>query len=95
MEVENRLPCARADVDDDPVIVQPGDPRRVGDELEHSLRLLGRKCADVAKPVDEPLGQHQQMSVGLRANVADRDEPFSRMHMLALAHELAEETVGG
>jgi hypothetical protein len=39
------------------------------------------------------LGQHEEVGVGLRVDVADRDEPVTRVDVVALADEVAEETV--
>ena len=74
MEVEDRLAAARADVDDHPVVVEAGLARRLGHEVEHPLRLVGRELADVAERVDVPLGDDEQVRLGLRVDVPDRDE---------------------
>jgi hypothetical protein len=93
VKVEHRLAGAGPDVDHDPVVADTRDVRGLGDELQHPFRLVGRKSADVAKGVHVTLGQHEKVGVGLRVDVADRDEPVSCVDMVALADEFAEETV--
>ena len=94
MKVEHRLAGASPDVDHDPVVLYTGDLRGLGDKLEHPFRLVGRKSTDVTKGVHVALGQHEEVGVGLRVDVADRDEPVTRVDVVALADEVAEETVG-
>jgi hypothetical protein len=94
VKVEHRLASAWPDVDHDPVVLDTGDLRRLGDELEHPFRLVGRKSADVTKSVHMTLGQHEEVGVGLRVDVADRDEALACVDVVALADEVAEETVG-
>src|ERR1700757_1392904 len=91
--MENRLARAWAHVDLDTVIRQPLACRDIGDELEHLLRLLGRKPGDVSECVDVALGDHEQVHRSLRVDVADRDEAVGRGDVIALAVELAEEAV--
>ena len=93
MKVEHRLAGARPDVDHDPVVVDTCDLRGLGDKLQHPFRLVGRKSSDVTKGVHVALGQHEEVGVGLRVDVADRDEPITRVDVVALADEVAEETV--
>ncbi len=93
MEVEDRLPGALADVHGEAVVLEAGLPRRVGHELEHALRLVRRKFSDLAEARDVPLGQDEQMRVGLRVDVADRDEAGAGVDVVALGVELAEEAV--
>ena len=47
----------------------------------------------VAEGVDVALGQHEQVHVGPRIDVANRDEPFGRVHVLAFPHEATEQAV--
>ena len=94
MKVEHRLAGARPDVDHDPVVLDTGDVRGLGDKLEHPFRLVGRKSADVTKGVHMTLGQHEEVRVGLRVDVADRDEPVTCVDVVALTDEVAEEAVG-
>ena len=94
MKVEHGLSGAGPDVDHDPVVLDTGDLCGLGDKLEHSFRLVGRKSADVTKGVHMALGQHEEVGVGLRVDVSDRDEAVTCVDMVALADELAEETVG-
>ena len=55
MQVEDRLPAALADVDDDAVVLETGVTCGVPDEVEHELRLVGRKLADLAEAGHVPL----------------------------------------
>ena len=94
MQVEDRLAAARADVHEHAVVLEARPARGLGDEVEHPLRLVGRELADVAERVDMALRQDEQVRLGLRIDVVDRDEAVARRDVLALAGELAEETVG-
>jgi hypothetical protein len=91
--MKDGLPGSRTDVDHDAVVLEPRDPRCLRNELEHSLRLLRRKAADVAEGVDVAFRQHEQVRFGLRVDVADRDEAVSRVNVVALAGEAAKEAV--
>ena len=93
MEVEDRLAAALADVDDDAVVLETGVARGVPDEVEHPLRFVGWKLADLAERRHMALGDHEQVRVGARVDVADRDEAVRLTDVIALAHEVAEETV--
>jgi hypothetical protein len=93
MQMEDRLPRAAAHVDEDVVILETFVPRRLGDEREHSFRLLLRKLIDVTERLDVPLGNDEQMHVGLRVDVADRHEARALTHVVALAVEPAKEAV--
>ena len=93
MQMKDRLPRAGTDVDDDLVVLEPCEPRRVRDEHQHRARLLRRELADVSERLDVPFRDDQEMRIGLRVDVADRDEAVGRVDMVALATELAEETV--
>ena len=75
------------------VVLEAGVARGLGDELEHPLRLLRRELADVAERVDVPLGEDEQVRLGLRVDVADRDEAVRLRDVVALADERAEEAV--
>ena len=94
MKVKDGLPGARADVDHDAVVLEPGDARGLGDELEHSLRFVRREGADVSKGVDVALRQHEEVSVSLWIDVADGDEAVGCVDVVAFADEVAEEAVG-
>ena len=94
MEVEDGLARPGPDVDHDPVVLDTGDLRSLGDKLEHPFRLIGRKSADVTKGVHVALGQYEEVGVGLRVDVADRDEAVTCVDVVALADEVAEETIG-
>jgi hypothetical protein len=93
MEVEDRLACPCADVDEDAVV---GEARVAGgfrDEVEHPLRLVGRELRDVDEALDVPLRENEQMGLGLRADVPDRDEAVRLRDVVALANETAEEAI--
>ncbi len=94
MKVEHGLSGAGPDVDHDPVVLDTGDLRSLGDKLEHPLRLVGRESADITKGVHVALGQHEEVGVRLRIDVADGDEAVTCVDVVALADEVAEETVG-
>jgi hypothetical protein len=93
VQVEDRLAAALAHVDDHAVVLEPGLARSLGDELEHPLGLFRRELADVAERVDVALGNDEQVRLGLRVDIADRDEAVGGMDMVAGADELAEEAV--
>ena len=93
VQMEDGLPGAGADVDDDLVALETRRASRVGDENEHPPSLLGWELAHVAERLDVPLGDHEQMSVRPRVDVANRDEAVRRVDVLAFPVELAEETV--
>jgi hypothetical protein len=90
VQVEDRLsrPCSR--VHDDTVIVQPVLRCDIGDEIEHALRLIGRKAIDLVEARDMPLGYDEQMGLGLGSDVAERNEPLGRRDVVAVAVEGAE-----
>ena len=91
--MEDRLPSSLADVDDDTVIGQPLGRCNLGDEVEHSLGLLGRKLRNLVKAGDVPLRQDEQMRPRLGVDVADRDEALRRGDVVAVAVQRAEEAV--
>ena len=93
MQVEDRLSGARPHVDDDLIVLEPHGASRVGNELEHSLCLFGRKLADVSESLDVPLGDNEQVRVRLRVDVAQRDEAFGVVNVLALSVQLAEKAI--
>ena len=93
MQVEDRLSGARPDVDEHAVVLEAGFPCRFGDELEHALRLVGRKLADLAERVDMTLRQDEQMCLGLGVDVPDRDEPLGAADVIAFRDQAAKEAV--
>ncbi len=93
MQVEDGLTAARTDVDEHAKVGQTRVAGHLGDELEHSLRLVPRELGDVAKGVDVALGQHEQVRLRLRVDVVDRDEAVGLRDVVAFAGELAEEAV--
>jgi hypothetical protein len=93
VEVEDRLASSLPDVDDDAIVLEALRLGCVGDELEHALRLVGRELADLAEAGNVPLGNHEQVDVGARIDVLDRDVAVGLRNVVALAVELAEKAV--
>jgi hypothetical protein len=93
VEVEHGLPRGLAHVDDDAVVVEAGLAGRLGDEGQHSRRLLGRKLGDLAERVDVPLGEDEQVRLGLRVDVLDRDEAVAAPLVRAILDEPTEEAI--
>jgi hypothetical protein len=91
--MEDRLPGAAADVHEHAVVVEPGSLRRLGHEPQHACGLLVREGGDVLERVDVALGKNEEMGLGERVDVADRDEAVGSRNVVALAGELAEEAV--
>jgi hypothetical protein len=92
--MEDRLAAPGTDVHEHAVVLEPGVAGGLGDEVEHALHLVGRELGDVAERVDVSLRDDEQMRLGLRVDVADRDQALGLGDVLALARELAEEAVG-
>jgi hypothetical protein len=93
MEMKDRLSAPGADVDEHAVVLEPGLAGGLGDELEHALRLLGRKLGHVLEGVDVALRKDEEVRFGLRVDVADRDEPVGPLDVVAFTDEPAEEAV--
>src|SRR5262249_49796058 len=93
VEVEDRLPRARTDVDLHLVVGQAGGARRVRHELEHVLRLARRELADLAKRIDVPLGGDGDVNVRLRVDVVDGNETLLLPDVGSLPDDAAEEAV--
>ena len=91
MQVEDCLAGGLADVDDHAVVVEALAPRDVGDELEHRLRLVLLEGGDIAEGLDVTLRDHEQVRVGPRVDVPDRNEARHGMDVVALANEGAKE----
>src|SRR5712691_11354504 len=91
--MEDRLPAALAHVHVDAVVLEAGLAGGFGDEVQHPLRLVGRELTHLAEARDVPLGQDEQMRVGPRIDVANRDEAVALRKVVAFAYELAEEAV--
>lgn len=91
--MEDRLPAALAHVHDDPVILEAGLSRGLGDEVQHPLGLFRRKLADLPEARNVALGQDEQVRVRCGVDVADRDEPVGLRNVVAFLDELAEEAV--
>ena len=93
MEVKYGLACSRPDVDDNAVVLEALRGCCLGHEPQHPARLLIRKRIDFAERVDVTLGQHEEMDVCRRRNIADRDEAVDRVHVVAPGDQVTEETV--
>jgi hypothetical protein len=93
VEVEDRLARPRADVHEHAVVGEPRVPGALRDELEHPLRLVGRELRDVDEALDVTLREDEQMSLGLRVDVPDRDEAVRLCDVVAFADEPAEEAI--
>jgi len=93
VEVEDRLAAPLADVDDDPVVVEALAPRGLRDEVEHPFDLVRGKLADLAKRGHVTLGQHEQVRVRPRIDVAYRDEAVGRGDVVPVGDEAAEQAV--
>jgi hypothetical protein len=91
--VEDRLPAAGPDVHKHAVVGQAGVAGGFGNELEHALRFVGCELRDVPERLDVPLRDDEQVRLGLRIDVADRDEAVTLADVIALAVELAEQAV--
>jgi hypothetical protein len=91
--MEDRLAAALADVHEDAVVLEAGLVGGLCDEVQHPLRLVRRELVDLAEGRDVPLGQNEQVRVGPRVDVADRNEAVGLRNVLALLYELAEEAV--
>ena len=91
VEVEDRLPSARADVDEDAVVVQARLAGSLGDEGEHPFGLVRRERVDVSERVDMPFGKDEQVRLRLWIDVADRDEAVGLRDVVAVTDKLAEE----
>ena len=95
MEVEDRLTRPWPDIDDHTVVVQPGDRRRLGDEIEHAARFVGRKHPDFPKRRDVTLGQDEHVHRRLGRGILDRKEARSAVHdrrRKLAGHDPAEHT---
>src|SRR5262249_4642733 len=93
VEMEDGLARALADVDGDAIVVQACDPCRLRDELEHPLRLVGRKLTDLAEARDVPLREDEKVRLGRRVDVTDRDKPLAAVDVVAFPDETAKEAV--
>ena len=93
MEVEDRLPRALADVEEDAVVGQPLCLRRLRDEVERPLRLVGLELRDLAEALDVPLRNDEQVDLRRGVDVLDRDRAVGERDVIALAVEPAEEAV--
>ncbi len=93
MEVEDSLPATLADVDDNAIVLEPGSPRRLGDELEHPFGLVRGELGDLAEARHVPLGQDQKVRVGARVDISDRDEAVAGVEVVAFTNQAAEEAL--
>ena len=93
MEMEDRLSRPRPDVDEHAIVGETRPAGGLRDEVEHSFRFVGRELGDLAKAVHMPFRQDEQVCLGLRIDVANRDETVGFRDVVALADETAEEAV--
>ncbi len=91
--MKHRLARSRPRVDHQTVIAQALACSHVGQKVEHPLRLVGRKRADVVEAVDVPLGDDEQVRLRLRVDVADGDEAVRGGDVVAFAVQAAEEAI--
>ena len=93
MQMEHRLPRTRSHVHDHTVVLESLGRGDLGHEPQHTTRFLVRECVDLAERVDVPLGEDEKVGLGGRLDVADRDEAFGGVDVVAALDELAEEAV--
>ena len=91
VEVEHRLAGAGPDVDDHAVVLESLGGRCLGHEPQHPPGLLVRERVDLAECVDVTLGQHEQVRVRGRRDIADCDEAVGCVYVVAAGDEPAEE----
>ena len=68
--MEHGLPPAGPDVDDHAVVVEALRSGNLRHEAQHPARFLVRECGDLAERVDMALGQHEEVRLGRRRDVA-------------------------
>jgi hypothetical protein len=90
--VEDGLAATGTDVDEHPVILEPGTAGDLRDEVEHPLCLLRGELGDVTERVHVPLREDEQVRLRLRVDVADGDEAVGLRDVVAFLYQLAEET---
>jgi hypothetical protein len=93
VQVEDRLASTLSDVDDHSVVDEPLLARRVGDEVQHPLGLIGGELPDVVEARYVPLGKYEKVYVGNWIDVPDRDETVRLRNVVSLAVEPAKEAV--
>ena len=79
VEMEHGLARASSCIDDEPVVLEPGDARRFGDERQHAVCFPRFELGDIAECVDVPFRQHEQVDGRFRRDVFDREQPVSSM----------------
>jgi hypothetical protein len=94
VKMKDGLSAPGPDVHDHAVILEPGESRCLGDELEHLGRFVVRKRADLTERVDVTHRKNQQVDRSLRSDVSDRDEAPGSVDVRALGDESAEEAIG-
>ena len=85
VEMEHGLACVRPDVDDHAVVVEPFCCGDRGNKAEHPGGLPVRKGVDLAEGVDVTFGQHEQVRLRGRGDVADSNEAVSRPNVVTPA----------
>ena len=91
--MEHRLAATPPHVHDHPVLLEPRLRSRLGDELEHPRGFVIRELRNVAERVDMARGQDKQVRLGLRVDVANRDEAVGGVDVITVSNESAEEAV--
>src|SRR5436190_24322002 len=91
--MEDRLARPRADVDENAIVGEAPLLGGLRDEVEHSFRFVGRELGNVAEAVHVALRQDEQMRLGLRIDVPNRNETVRSRDVITLAEEAAEEAV--
>jgi hypothetical protein len=93
MQVEDGLPASLSDAHEEPVIGQTRGAGRLGDELQHPLRLVRRQLADLLERGSVTVRDDQKMSVGARVDVANREEAVGSRDVIAFGRQPAEDAI--
>lgn len=94
VEMKYGLTAPGPNIDDQTVVLEPGESRCLGDELEHAGCFVVRKRADLTERVDVTYRENEQVDRSLRGDIADRDEALASMDVRAIGDESAEEAIG-
>jgi hypothetical protein len=93
VQVKDRLAGSRTNVNGHAIVLETHLLGRPRDELEHALRLVRRKLADLLEARDVPLGKDEQVHIGLWVDVANGDEAVGGVDVIAVGVQVAEEAV--
>jgi hypothetical protein len=91
--MEDRLARPRTDVDENAIVGEARLLGRLRDEVEHSFRFVGWELCNVVEAVHVALRQDEQVGLGLRIDVPNRNETVRSRDVITLADEAAEEAV--